>query len=127
MPAQSPEQCDELFAKFAQARDLDSLVGLYEEHASLVNEDRSVAVGTKAIRQTLQGMFAAMPEISLTMNVHQVIRGGDDLAVLHNDWTANGKTADGSPISMSHKALEVVRRQADGTWRFAIDDPYGRG
>ncbi len=28
---------------------------------------------------------------------------------------------------LAGKAIEVVRRQADGTWRFAIDDPYARG
>jgi ketosteroid isomerase-like protein len=25
------------------------------------------------------------------------------------------------------RALEVVRRQADGRWKFAIDDPFARG
>jgi ketosteroid isomerase-like protein len=47
--------------------------------------------------------------------------------VLYNDWNMAGKTADGSPFSMQHKAMEIVRRQADGTWRFVIDDPYARG
>jgi len=28
---------------------------------------------------------------------------------------------------MQHKAMEIVRRQPDGTWRFVIDDPYARG
>lgn len=32
-----------------------------------------------------------------------------------------------APFTMRHKATEIVRRQADGTWRFAIDDPYARG
>jgi len=34
---------------------------------------------------------------------------------------------DGAIIEQRGKAVEVVRRQADGTWRFAIDDPFARG
>jgi ketosteroid isomerase-like protein len=41
--------------------------------------------------------------------------------MLYNDWTmtAGGQTAAG-------KAIELMRRQADGTWRFALDAPFGR-
>ena len=35
----------------------------------------------------------------------------------------NMKTGD---QAMEGKSAEVVRRQPDGTWLFAIDDPYGR-
>ena len=100
---------------------------LYEPRASLVNEDRTVAQGTAAIRETMQGIFAAFSEVKLTMNVMQVVHAGDDLAVLYNDWSASGKAADGSPFTMEHKAMEIVRRQSNGTWRFAVDDPYARG
>jgi len=34
---------------------------------------------------------------------------------------------DGQPTAMAGKAIEVVRRQADGTWRFIVDDPWARG
>jgi ketosteroid isomerase-like protein len=32
-----------------------------------------------------------------------------------------------SPIERSGKAMEVMRRQPDGSWRVAIDDPFARG
>jgi uncharacterized protein (TIGR02246 family) len=127
MPARTPEQCDELFGAYVNARDLDNLVGLYEAHATLVNEDKTDNSGSAAIREALKGLFAAMPEAKINMNVIRVVRGGEDLAVLYNDWNMSGKTADGSPFTMQHKATEIVRRQPDGTWRFVIDDPYARG
>jgi hypothetical protein len=43
------------------------------------------------------------------------------------DWSMAGKAADRSPFAMKHKAMEIVHRQSDGTWRFAVDDPYARG
>ncbi len=127
MPARTPEQCDELFGAYVNARDLDNLVALYEAQATLVNEDETVATGSAAIRETIKGLFAAFPEGKINMNVVRVVRSGEDVAVLYNDWNMSGKTADGSPFTMQHKAMEVVRRQPDGTWRFVIDDPYARG
>jgi hypothetical protein len=53
MPAQIPEQCDELFGKYVNSRDLDNLVALYEAQASLVNEDGTAARGTAAICETM--------------------------------------------------------------------------
>jgi len=43
MPTQTPKQCDELFGKSFNARDLSNLVALYEAQASLVNEDGTTA------------------------------------------------------------------------------------
>ena len=54
-------------------------------------------------------------------------RTGEDLALVYNDWTLSATGADGNPIERSGKAIEVVRRQPDGSWRFAIDDPTARG
>ena len=47
--------------------------------------------------------------------------------MVYNDWTMSAKGSDGAPIERAGRAIEVVRRQADGTWRVAIDDPYARG
>jgi uncharacterized protein (TIGR02246 family) len=127
MPAQTPEQCDELFGQYVNGRDLDRLVALYEPQASLANEDGTANRGTAAIRAAIQELFAALPEVKITMKVVRVLPAGDDLAVLYNDWSLTGKAADGSTVEMKHKAMEIVRRQSDGTWRFAVDDPYARG
>ncbi len=128
MPAQTPEQCDELFGRYLNARDVDNLVALYEERATLIaSEDGTAACGTAAIREAFRELFAAIPEAKITMNVVRILRSSDDLAVLHNDWSLLGKAADGSALAMKHKAVEVVRRQPDGAWRFAVDDPFARG
>jgi uncharacterized protein (TIGR02246 family) len=127
MPAQTPEQCEELFGRYLNSRELDNLVALYEPQASLGNEDGTVSSGSVAIRETMQAIFAALPEGKITMNVLRVVRAGDDLAVLYNDWSMVGRLANGSPVEIKHKAIEIVRRQSDGSWRFAVDDPYARG
>jgi len=43
-----------------------------------------------------------------------------------NDWTLSATPPGAPPIERSGKAMEVVRRQPDGSWRVAIDDPFAR-
>ena len=75
----------------------------------------------------LARFFEAFREGELTMNVFRAVRAGDDLAVPSDDSSWVGKAADGSPFEMKHKAMEIVRHQADDTSRFVIDDPYALG
>lgn len=121
--ARTAEDTDRLFAERLNAGDVDGLVALYEPTATLVRQDRTAAVGTEAIRQELSGIVGA--KLQIIMNVFRVL-GSGDVAVLYNDWNATGTDRDGKRIELSGRAVEVVRRQADGTWRFAIDDPDGR-
>ena len=69
--------------------------------------------------------------VALRPTIHtevvKVVRAGDDLAIVYNDWRMSAKRADGTPIERGGQALEVVRRQPDGAWRFALDDPFARG
>ena len=122
--ARAPEECDHLLGEFLAAGDLDSIVELYEAGASFVTDTREVRTGRDAIRAAFTDFAAAKPRLRL--NVVQVLRNGDNLAVLYNDWTMQATGPDGKPIEMTGKAIEVVCRQGDGTWRFAIDDPFGR-
>ena len=82
-------------------------------------------VGHDAIRTGFEVLAAAKPR--LKSNNVRTMRNGADLALLYNDWTMSISPPDGQPIEMTGKAIEVVCRQSDGSWRFAIDDPWGRG
>ena len=119
MPARSPEEVDQMFEKCLNAGDVEGLVALYEPDATLVPSPGQPVTGTAAIREAIQGFIAMKPQIDL--KVEQTLRASDDLAVCYGAWTM--KTGD---QEMKGKSAEVVRRQADGTWLFAIDDPYCR-
>jgi len=125
MPAHTPEECDRLFGEHVNAGDLDALMTLYEPGGSLVRLDGSVATGHADIRRALDRLVAMRP--TLRLNVLRVVTNGEDIAMVYNDWTMSAKGADGASIERAGRAIEVVRRQADGTWRVAIDDPYARG
>ena len=120
MSAQSPEQCDELFGQYLNVGDVDRLAALYSPEASLIGQDGVPASGTRAIREALQSFIAQKPKI--TMKVIKIVRVGDNLAVLYNDWRAEV-----AGTEMKGKAIEVVERQRDGSWLFIVDDPFARG
>lgn len=121
----TPAETDELFGERVNAVDLDGMIALYEPSATFVAGDGALRVGRDAIREELAGLTAAKPTID--MGEIRVVPLADDLAVLHHDWTATFKDADGQVTEMRGKATEVVRRQADGTWLFLLDDPNMRG
>ncbi len=125
MPAKTPKQCDDLFARHIASGAVDAVVALYEPRACLVLEGGAIARGTRAIRKAI-AMFATMKP-RFEMNVTRIVKAGDDLAVLYNDWSLSATRPDGTPFTDAGKATEIVRRQRDGTWRFIVDDPRARG
>ena len=125
MIARKPEECDSLFEQYMNAGDLDALVALYEPTATLVATPGEPYVGHAAIREALADFMAAKAQMRL--RVGQILRSGDDLAVLYNDWSGHYTDADGARVEVGGLAMEIVRRQPDGRWLFAIDDAYARG
>jgi uncharacterized protein (TIGR02246 family) len=124
MPAQKPEEVDALFEKYVNESNLDALVDLYEPEATLCIPPGQTSVGTEAIRTALK----TMSDIGFRVkcNVTHAFTAGD-IAATYNDWTGTAKRPDGNEMSFSGKAIEICHRQPDGTWKFAIDDPYARG
>jgi uncharacterized protein (TIGR02246 family) len=121
----TPEDCDHLFERHLNAGEVDAVAALYEPGASLINQDGTVAAGPTAIRAAIAAFAEMKPR--LRMNIVKTVRVNDDLAVLYNDWTMTVPGPDNTPVEMAGKAVEVMRRQSDGTWRFAVDDPFARG
>jgi uncharacterized protein (TIGR02246 family) len=124
MPAQKPEECDALFEKYVNEGNLDALVDLYEPDATLCVPPGQTAVGTEAIRAALKPMIDAGFQVK--MNISQTIVSGE-VGACYNEWTGSAKGPDGNTVAFNGKAIEICHRQPDGTWKFAIDDPYARG
>ncbi len=124
VPAKKPEECDALFEKYVNEGNLEALVALYEPAATLIPAPGQVAVGTEAIRSALKPMLDAGMQVKL--NVTQTIVSGD-IAATYNEWSGVARPPGGDEMKFAGKAIEICRRQPDGTWRFAIDDPYARG
>lgn len=124
MAALTPEDVDRLFGECFNAGDVEGLVSLYERGGTLLAQDGTELVGHAAIRAWATEILQAKPRIE--MKVLKVVQGGGDVAAVYNDWKLWIAAADGKEMEVSGKAAEIVRRQADGTWLFVIDDPNMR-
>jgi len=123
MVATNPEDLDRLFAEGVNRGAAAAVAALYEKDGVLLLGGE-MHQGSDTIRGVLEGMVAAGTRID--MSVTRVVRVGD-LAMVYNDWQMSGLGPDGKPRQSSGKAIEVVRRQADGTWKYVLDDPNARG
>jgi len=124
MPANSPEQAHDLFVKYFNAGDLEGIVSLYEPDAILVKFPGPAVQGEAAIREAMIEFLSINGQMKLKIDR---VFTTDDLALLFSSWTLRGTSADGTPVVSSGQTSDVVRRQADGTWLFVIDNPHGAG
>jgi ketosteroid isomerase-like protein len=46
------------------------------------------------------------------------------LALVTTVWSFTGTRPNGEPVKLAAKFTDVLRLQADGSWRFAIDNPW---
>ena len=122
MGARTPEDLDRLFAQALNSGDVEGLIRLYEPQAALRPEPGQVVQGHAAIRAALNGFLGMKPTIELSP---RSLGQCNDIALVTASWTLKGTGPDGKPMQMTGNSIEVARRQADGTWLFAIDTPWG--
>lgn len=120
MPAHHPQDLHTEFASALNAGDLDALMALYEDDATLISGG-AVVHGNAAIRQSLSGILALKPHIDL--QTVSVLQGASNLALLEGRWTLHGTAADGNPVDLAGTTREVARRHASGVWLYVLDDP----
>ena len=124
MPANTPADCNHQVVAAINAGDIETALSLYEAGATFVAEPGKPVTGTAGIREVLAGFLAMKPQ--MTIEVPIVVESGDT-ALMHSQWTLKGIGPDGSAVEMEMQGTEIVRKQADGSWKFIIDNPYSAG
>ena len=115
MFAKSPEEICELFKQYMAAGDVESLLSIYDPEVVFLNQSREPKRGREELRSELARLAAVRAKVEY--NIKQVIQSGD-IALMHTEWNVS------SPETMRSYAIEVARRQPDGTWRWLIGDPF---
>ena len=115
MPARTPEDVHRQFAEAMNAGDLKALAELFPART-----DPSARQGSEA----LQDLLALKPRISV--ETRSVVRAGA-VALLGSRWRLAGTTPEGRAIALSGQGAELVRRQADGSWRYVLEPQAASG
>ena len=119
MAANSPEEICRLFQMYMAEGNLEGLLSIYDPEAVFLNQSGERKEGRPGLREVLAPLVAAKTNFDFT--ILQVIRSGD-IALMHTRWRQLH-----SPEPSSMHAIEVARRQADGTWCWLIGDPFTVG
>ena len=120
----TPEEVLNSVTEGINAGDLDSLMTLYEADACFATQPGQLAKSLETIRQSLRG-FTDIKNGKFDLKVKRVLQASD-LALVISEWSFSGTGPDGNPVNIAvKKSTEVLRQQADGTWRFVIDNPWG--
>lgn len=118
MPANNPEEICRLFQQHMATGDLEAVLTLYDPDAAFVNRAGEVIKGQEGLRRELSPLAALKACFEFT--IKQVVQT-DNITLMHPQWTVSG------PQPLEVYAIEVARRQQDGTWRWLIGDPFTVG
>ncbi|MBO9376365.1 DUF4440 domain-containing protein [Sphingomonas histidinilytica] len=119
-----PREIDAAVSRAFEEGDIEGALTLYEEGCAFVRFSGEVTTSAADIRAELAGLIAMKPKVAL--DEVAVIESVDGkLATTRARGRIDGTGPDGQPMSVPFHTLAVVRKQADGSWRFAIDDPQG--
>jgi ketosteroid isomerase-like protein len=117
----NPASINEAFANAYNARDLNKLLALYESTAIHVTKDDENTTGIENIKKDLEqllGLNGKMTSVNLSTVIH------DNIALLQAKFVL--KDAGEKKVLAEGVTSEVLRKQADGSWRYIIDRPFSQ-
>jgi uncharacterized protein (TIGR02246 family) len=118
----SPEDVLNSVVEGINTGNLDDLMTLYEADACFATQPGQLAKSPESVRQSLRSFIDLKGKLDL--KVKRVLQASD-LALVTTEWSFSGTGPDNKPVNMASKSADVLRQQADGTWRFVIDNPWG--
>ncbi len=108
--AETPEDIPRLFRKFVAAGDFAGLATLYEADAVLALPPGGQTRGNEAIAEVFRQVLAKRPAGG---------SGGQSQPVLR----CGGLALTSTRLPDGRITAEIARQQADGSWRWVIDQP----
>ena len=101
---------------------IEAMMALYAPEAVFIAKDgRTITDRTEIAAQFQRDISLGLP---LKANVRHVFVA-DDTAQIVVDWSIDGTGPDGKHVHLGGSASDIVRRGADGRWRYLIDNALG--
>jgi len=119
--ATRPEDLYPALSAAYNAGDLEALLALYDPKAVFVIKPGRVTANPAELRATLQRQIAVGGQLSVNP---QSFTRSDDLVLVLGMFTLSGRRPDGTPLARTARFADVLRRQPDGRWLIAVDNPF---
>lgn len=108
------------FRKIWAAPDAAKLASYYPEDAVFLDAGFPVVQGRAGVQKLYEAYLQQKVQNEWTITKIEVARSGD-LAYQWGTGTVTIQDKKGKPVEMKYKYVTVLKKQADGSWKFAVD------
>jgi len=115
-----PEDLYQALSDAYNAGNLEAVLSFYDPKAVFVIKPSRVTEGPEELRAAVQHVIDLRGP--LTVNPQIFIRS-DDLVLVLGTFTLSGRRHDGTAFERTARFADVLRRQPDGRWLVAVDNP----
>ena len=114
-------QLSKEWSQIVATKDIDKIVSYWADDAFVMQEGRPPFNGKQAIQQMVEESFQ-MPGFSITWQPQSVeVSGSGDMAYMIENAQVSFNDSTGKKITINNKAVSIWRKQADGSWKNAVD------
>lgn len=117
LPARAEDAHATLAAAF-NTGDVNTVLSMYDTTGIIVPEPGKPASGHQQFETAVKAILAIKGKMEIK-TVYCLQTG--NIAVGRSEWNIT----DGNEVKISAKGIEVMRQQADGTWKIVIDHAFG--
>lgn len=110
-------QAGENYGRLVNAKDSKGAVALFADDATVLPPNQAAVQGRAAI----QAWMEASPPLSNFQSQLLEIEGRGDLAYDRGTYSLTVTPVGAAPIEVRGKYLSILRKQADGSWKFQRD------
>ena len=121
LPTQPEGIVASLLERFNSGK-VSAMMGLYAPEAVFIaNDGRTITDHNEIAAELGRDLKLGLPLVAKAR--HVFVAG--DIAQIVLDWSIDGTGPDGEHVHLEGSASDIVRRGADGLWRYLIDNPLG--
>ena len=121
LPTEPEDMAAALRERFNSGK-VGEMIPLYEPEAVLIKNDGRPVTGHAEIAADLESYLSF--GLPLEASARHVFVAGD-IAEIVLDWSIDGTGPGGEHVHFGGSASDVLRRGADGVWRYLIDNNQG--
>ena len=114
-------QTSRQWSQVAQSRNADSILSYWTDDAVMISAGEASLKGKDGIRQMVEGSLKDSAfQISWEPESAEVSKSGD-MGYLLETTKMNMTDSSGKPFTQNFKAVTIWKKQADGSWKCAVD------
>ena len=121
LPTEPEDVIPSLVERFNSGK-VSAMMALHApESVFIANDGRTITDHAEIAARLERDLRLGVPLVAKVRHVFVA----DDIAQIVVDWSIDGTGPDGERVHLGGTACDIVRRGADGCWRYIIDNNQG--